>query len=182
MSVELFRDDDRGYASWLAANAHGCVLNIERSMNASDARVHEADCRTISSTPPRSRTWTRPYVKSCSTSLTELDALVLSHAGSAIIRCGIASPNPKRLCLHPHGALYRRLVAVNLAAVLLINCAQIIRFGVLTLETSRIGRIPAKAERGGCAAPEIPSGAVEGDLRNSMRPPRTVVSRTDSAA
>jgi hypothetical protein len=40
LSVELFCDDDRGYADWLGANAHGYVLNIERSMNPSDARVH----------------------------------------------------------------------------------------------------------------------------------------------
>jgi hypothetical protein len=29
----LFRDDDSAYAGWLAANAHGSILNIERSMN-----------------------------------------------------------------------------------------------------------------------------------------------------
>jgi hypothetical protein len=46
MSVELFSDDDRGYAAWLTANAAGYVLNIQRSMNPSDARVHEAACRT----------------------------------------------------------------------------------------------------------------------------------------
>ena len=28
VSVELFRDDDRGYATWLAANTRGYVLNI----------------------------------------------------------------------------------------------------------------------------------------------------------
>jgi hypothetical protein len=82
VSVELFRDDDRGYAAWLAANAHAYVLNIQRSMNPSDARVHEAGCRTICGTPPRGRTWTGPYAKACSTSLTELDAWALSHAGS----------------------------------------------------------------------------------------------------
>jgi hypothetical protein len=82
VSVELFRDDDR-YTGWLAANAHGYVLNIERSMNPSDARVHEAGCRTITGTPPRGRTWTGPYVKACSTSLTELDAWALSRAKRA---------------------------------------------------------------------------------------------------
>ena len=47
MSVELFRDDDQGYAAWLAASVQGHVGNIQRSLNPSDARVHEADCRTI---------------------------------------------------------------------------------------------------------------------------------------
>ncbi len=44
VSVELFRDDDQCYAAWLAANARGYVLNIQRSLNPSDARVHEAGC------------------------------------------------------------------------------------------------------------------------------------------
>lgn len=92
MSVELFRDDDRSHAAWRAANARDYVLNIERPMNPPDARVHEAGCRTITGMPPRGRTWTGPYVKACSLSLTELDARALSHAGSAITRCGICQP------------------------------------------------------------------------------------------
>jgi hypothetical protein len=31
--AELFRDDDQGYAAWLAANARDYVLNIQRAMN-----------------------------------------------------------------------------------------------------------------------------------------------------
>jgi hypothetical protein len=31
VTVARFRDDDPGYAAWLAANAHGFVLNIQRS-------------------------------------------------------------------------------------------------------------------------------------------------------
>ncbi len=96
MSVELFRDDDQGYAAWLAANACGYVLNIQRSLNPSDSRVHEADCPTITGTPPRGRTWTGPYVKACSPSLPELDAWALAHASSAITRCGTCRPLPPR--------------------------------------------------------------------------------------
>jgi hypothetical protein len=88
VSVELFRDDDQGYAAWLTANAQGYVLNIQRSLNPSDARVHSARCRTIMGTPPRGNTWTGPYVKACSASLPELDAWALAHSGSAITRCG----------------------------------------------------------------------------------------------
>lgn len=92
MSVEFFRDDDRGYADWLTANDDGYVLNIQRSMNPSDARIHKADCRTITGTPPRGRTWTGPYVKACSPSLTELDTWALPHGGSQITRCRICQP------------------------------------------------------------------------------------------
>jgi hypothetical protein len=95
MSVELFRDDDRGYTAWLTENARGYVLNIQRTLNPSDARVHHADCRTITGTPPRGRTWTGPYVKPCSLSLPELDAWALAHAGSAITRCGTCEWLPR---------------------------------------------------------------------------------------
>jgi hypothetical protein len=92
VSVELFRDDDQGYAAWLAANTRGYVLNIQRSLNSSDARVHEAGCRAITGTPPRGRTWTGSYVKACSPSLPELDAWALARASSAIARCGTCRP------------------------------------------------------------------------------------------
>ena len=89
MGVELFRDDDQGYAAWLTANARGYVLNIQRSLNSSDARMHSASCWTITGTPPRGNTWTGSYVKACSVSLPELDSWARAHANSAITRCGI---------------------------------------------------------------------------------------------
>jgi hypothetical protein len=93
VSVELFRDDDHGYTAWLAENTHGYVLNIQPSMNPSDARDHEAGYRTITGIPPRGRTWTGPYVKACSPSLTELDAWIRSHARPAVTRCRICQPS-----------------------------------------------------------------------------------------
>jgi hypothetical protein len=73
MSVELFRDSDQDCAAWLAANAQGYVLNIQRSLNPSDARMHSAACRTIAGTP-RGNTRTRDYVKACSASLVDISA------------------------------------------------------------------------------------------------------------
>jgi hypothetical protein len=40
MSVAQFRDNDASYTTWLAANVQGYVLNIRRSLNPSDARIH----------------------------------------------------------------------------------------------------------------------------------------------
>jgi hypothetical protein len=94
VSIKLFRDDDQGYAAWLAANAQGYVLNIQRTLTASDARVHRADCRTITGTPPRGRAWTEAYIKVCALSLPELDTWALAHARSAIARCGTCQPLP----------------------------------------------------------------------------------------
>jgi hypothetical protein len=92
LSVELFRDDDPGYAAWLAANPRGHVLNIQRALNPSGARMHHASCRTIMVTPPRGRTWTGPYVKACALALSELDAWALAQTKSAITRCGTCQP------------------------------------------------------------------------------------------
>ena len=57
--VDQFRDDDHGYLQWAAANPHGYVINIQRTLNPADARVHRADCYTINGHPSRGQTWTR---------------------------------------------------------------------------------------------------------------------------
>jgi hypothetical protein len=92
MSVDRFRDDDPGYLSWVAANRDGYVMNIQRELNPSDARVHHAYCRTITGTPARGGPWTGAYIKLCSTDLAELDAWAKSRFGTAVTRCGICQP------------------------------------------------------------------------------------------
>jgi len=42
--VEQFRDDDGAYLGWVAAHADGYVINIQRSLNPADARLHHARC------------------------------------------------------------------------------------------------------------------------------------------
>jgi hypothetical protein len=92
LSIERFQDDDRGYVNWVAAHRSGYVMNIQRGLNPSDARVHHASCRTIIGEPPRGGPWTGPYVKLCSTELTELDAWAKTRFGRAITRCRICHP------------------------------------------------------------------------------------------
>ena len=92
MGVEQFRDDDTGYLAWVAAHGDGYVINIQRSLNPADARMHEAGCYTINGQPPRGRTWTGPYVKICSTSLGQLDGWALQRTGSPVRRCGVCAP------------------------------------------------------------------------------------------
>lgn len=95
-SVELFRDNDDGYLSWLASHAGGFVVNIQRSGNPSDARLHLATCRTVSGVNPRRGPWTGAYVKACSTDLISLDAWAIREVGSPVARCGICRPQPAR--------------------------------------------------------------------------------------
>ena len=92
MTYKEFRDDDRGYLNWVSANDQGFVINIQRSLSTSDARLHHAWCHTITGEPARGRTWTGPYIKVCSTSLPELDKWAVDHVGATIRRCGTCQP------------------------------------------------------------------------------------------
>jgi hypothetical protein len=90
--VQQFSDDDRGYLAWTAAHPDGYVVNIQRSLNAVDARLHRADCYTINGEPARGRTWTGPYVKICSESVRDLRDWARSNVNTAIPRCGVCNP------------------------------------------------------------------------------------------
>ena len=76
MSVEEFRDRDADYLGWMAAHRDGYVINIGRS-GRGYARLHRATCGTITSRPPL----TGPYIKVCSTALTELEQWALPRTG-----------------------------------------------------------------------------------------------------
>ena len=62
--MEIFLDDETGYAEWIAAHATGWVLNVPRG-KARDALVlHRATCGTIS--PAAGQHYTGPsYYKVC---------------------------------------------------------------------------------------------------------------------
>jgi hypothetical protein len=84
----VFQDDDDGYRAWLAANPDGWVINIHRTINPSDARLHHSACRTITGDPTHGTAWTGPYIKICTTDLSHADAWAVSYTGTAIVRCG----------------------------------------------------------------------------------------------
>jgi hypothetical protein len=90
--VGEYRDDDAGYLAWLAAHPDGYVINIARRYSATDARVHRADCWTISGENPRGGPWTGPYVKVCAQHLAELDQWAIDQVGEPIMRCGTCHP------------------------------------------------------------------------------------------
>lgn len=92
MPLDEFRSDDVAYLAWVAAHPRGYVINIHRSLNASDARVHQADCHTITGEPARGNTWTGPYIKICSFALEELDGWARELLGLTIRRCGVCRP------------------------------------------------------------------------------------------
>jgi hypothetical protein len=87
-----FRDDDAGYLAWLAAYPNGYVINILRSHNATEARVHHADCRTINGQNPLAAGWTSQYVKVCAEQLAEPDQWASDQVGGPIPRCQTCHP------------------------------------------------------------------------------------------
>lgn len=92
MSVDEFRDDDRGYLAWTTAHPDGYVINIQRSLNPADARLHRADCYTINGHPARGQTWTGPYIKVCSTSVRDVREWAREHVRAGILGCGVCKP------------------------------------------------------------------------------------------
>ncbi len=87
-----FRDDDVAYLNWLSAHPAGYVINIQRSLNPVDARLHHASCRTIVDEPPRGGPRTGPYIKICSINLGDLNDWGVARAGEAITACGTCAP------------------------------------------------------------------------------------------
>ena len=103
MTAREFCDDDAGYQAWLASHPDGYVINILRSHNASQARVHHAGCHTIRGQNPRAAAWTGLYVKVCAQQLVELERWATDHVGTSIPPCGTchraesaARPNPTK--------------------------------------------------------------------------------------
>jgi hypothetical protein len=95
-TVAIFRDDDDGYLTWVSSHPTGFVVNIQRSGNPSDARLHRATCHTVSGSNPRRGPWTGAYVKAVSADLVSLDTWALERVGSPITRCGTCQPPQAR--------------------------------------------------------------------------------------
>jgi hypothetical protein len=91
--VREYRDDDAGYLDWLAANPDGYVINIRRSYNPTDGRVHRADCWTISGLNSGGKALTVPYVKVCAERRDDLFGWTLHQFEAPILPCGICLPD-----------------------------------------------------------------------------------------
>ena len=91
-AVQEFRDDDAGYAAWLDANPDSYVLNISRNYYTSDARLHRADCRTLTAQVSRGVGLTGPYVKICAGYLNELEQWMADQVGKPVLWCGTCAP------------------------------------------------------------------------------------------
>lgn len=88
VSIDLYVDEDYGYRDWLKRNPRGYVINIQRSLNPSDARLHDADCRDLIAQLRRDVQLAVSYVKVCGENRAELDQWAADNVGEPIQLCG----------------------------------------------------------------------------------------------
>ena len=83
MRVQEFRDDDASYLAWIVAHRRGgYVINISRGHSPTDARLHHADCPTISGEPARGRRFVGDYVQVCAEQRATLDDWAIHMLGT----------------------------------------------------------------------------------------------------
>ncbi|WP_082702937.1 SIMPL domain-containing protein [Mycobacterium sp. IS-1496] len=91
-SVFEYRDDDAGYLAWCANHRDGFVINILRRYSAKQARVHRADCWTLSGAETKKGALTGTNVKVCAGRLADLEQWAVNQVGHPIQRCGTCFP------------------------------------------------------------------------------------------
>ena len=84
--MQMFVDDDEGYAAWLRAHPEGYVVNADRPPNHSYLRLHHSSCRTINGVPARGRAWTVTSTKICG-HRDELERWAESTVGGTLSPC-----------------------------------------------------------------------------------------------
>lgn len=100
VSIAEFRDNDAAFLAWLSAHGDGYVINIGRGGHGY-ARLHRADCGTISRRPPL----TGPYIKICSVSLAELGHWSAQRPGATLSSCGTCHPQADAQAGHAPAAV-----------------------------------------------------------------------------
>ena len=88
MGIDVYVDDDDGYRDWLNRNPRGYVINIQRSLNPSDARLHDATCRDLIAQLRRDVQLAVLYVKVCGEDRAELDQWAADSVGEPVQLCG----------------------------------------------------------------------------------------------
>lgn len=86
--VRVFENgDDDGYRAWVAVHRGGYVINIQKSFNPADARLHQATCPTINGEPARGDVFVGDYVKVCGLRRTDLDGWAADSLGAGVPEC-----------------------------------------------------------------------------------------------
>lgn len=98
MTTRVFIDDDDGYRDWLNMNPRGYVINIQRSFNPSDARLHRANCTDLLLQLERNVQLAVSYAKVCGGTEAEVKQWVAEKVGKPIKHCEHCDVVAPRLC------------------------------------------------------------------------------------
>ena len=85
--VELFDNDESAYLSWVQANPHGFVANIDRARTVPQYPMVHAATHGLISSPKIGNFTTGDYFKFCSTDLDALEQYSQSRFGNSLTRC-----------------------------------------------------------------------------------------------
>ena len=100
-SLEVFRDDDVAYLTWLERHSLGWVVNSRRHPGRDPLRLHRASCWTISGTPAPGTTWpTRADVKACSCDVAALRQWARAEGEGDLSACGHCASYAVRATRH----------------------------------------------------------------------------------
>jgi hypothetical protein len=84
-SITLFKDNDRGFYSWLQDNPKGYFINSERKPKPTYLILHRPNCSHFTGNPALH--WTKDYVKFCSPNRRELEEWAVGTVGGEATPC-----------------------------------------------------------------------------------------------
>lgn len=85
-NVTIFRDDDRGFFSWLDGNPDGHFINSERKPRPTYLVLHRPGCSHF--TRNSSIHWTKDYIKICSSDRSALEEWATGTVRGDVTLCG----------------------------------------------------------------------------------------------
>lgn len=86
--VTVFKDgDDEGYRAWISKHRGGYVMNVQKSLNPTGARLHQATCFTINDDPAGGEAFVGDYIKVCGLRRIDLNDWAISRWGTTVTEC-----------------------------------------------------------------------------------------------
>jgi hypothetical protein len=83
--VEIFKDDDAGFFTWMDEHPEGSFINTERTPNPNYLVLHLCGCGHFKGAP--SVRWTKDYIKICSEQREQLDGWAEQSVGGEVTLC-----------------------------------------------------------------------------------------------
>jgi len=94
-SIQVFMDNDSAFLQWVLDNPCGFVVNCYEKPSPKYLILHTAKCKTIRRLVKRDgnwvSNWTKPFIKVCSTDITQLEEWAKTQVGGELQPCGVCN-------------------------------------------------------------------------------------------